>query len=175
MERYRIHPEAAVYFLTYSIVEWLPIFVSQASCKFVTDSLAFCHREKHLRINAFVIMPTHLHLIVLDADLSTERLVRTLADFRKFTGRQLSDYCDRHGPRVLPLRCAIKPPRIGSAVCGSRAVIRKRSRENAFGDKSLIISMTIHAARAWCAILETGGFRPRPGICRRDESRLTCR
>jgi REP element-mobilizing transposase RayT len=101
MERYRIHPEASVYYLTYSVVEWLPVFVSGPSCKIVTDSLAFCHREKHLRINAFVVMPTHMHLIVFDAELDTERLARSLADFRKYTGRQLSDYCSRHGPKCL--------------------------------------------------------------------------
>jgi putative transposase len=101
MQRYRIHAEAAVYYLTYSIVEWLPVFVSQACCKIVTDSLSFCHREKHLRINAYVIMPTHLHLIVFDADLDSQRLMRSLADFRKYTGRQLSDYCIRHGPKCF--------------------------------------------------------------------------
>jgi hypothetical protein len=69
MERYRIHAEAAVYYLTYSIVEWLPVFVSQASCEIVVDSLTFCHREKALCINAYVMMPTHMHLIVFDADL----------------------------------------------------------------------------------------------------------
>ncbi len=37
MERYRIHPEAAVYFLTYSIVEWLPVFIREATCKIVVD------------------------------------------------------------------------------------------------------------------------------------------
>jgi hypothetical protein len=50
MERYRIHAEAAVYYLTYSVVEWLPVFVSGTTCKIVTDSLTFCHHEKHLRI-----------------------------------------------------------------------------------------------------------------------------
>jgi hypothetical protein len=53
MERYRIRPESAVYYLTYSVVEWLPVFVSEAVCKIITDSLTFCHRQKHLRINAF--------------------------------------------------------------------------------------------------------------------------
>ena len=57
MERYRIQPEASVYFLTYSVVEWLPIFVSEKSCRIVTDSLLFCHRQKNLGINAYVIMP----------------------------------------------------------------------------------------------------------------------
>ncbi len=101
MERYRIHAEAAVYSLTYSIIEWLPVFVAEASCKIVTDSLTFCHHAKHLRINGYVIMPTHMHLIAFDADLDSERLVRTLADFRKFTGRQLSDYCTLHSPKCF--------------------------------------------------------------------------
>jgi len=98
MERYRIHPEAAVYFVTYSIVDWLPLFVSEASCKIVTDSLSFCHKTKCLRINCFVVMPTHLHLIVFDAEFNNERLAQTMTDFRKFTGRELSDWCERQGP-----------------------------------------------------------------------------
>ncbi|HEY7309049.1 MAG TPA: hypothetical protein VH643_06730 [Gemmataceae bacterium] len=102
MERYRIHPEAAVYFVTYSIVEWLPVFIREATCKIVTDSLTFCHGQKHLRINAFVIMPTHLHLIVFDSDFDSERLVPTLADFRKFTGRQLCDYSGNNLPGCFP-------------------------------------------------------------------------
>ena len=68
----------------------------------VTDSLTFCHRQKHLRVNAFVVMPTHLHRIVFDADFDSKRLLPTLADFRKFTGRQLSDYCRDHLPGCFP-------------------------------------------------------------------------
>jgi len=101
MERYRIHPDAAVYYVTYSVVEWLPVFVTESTFRIIADSLAFCHKEKHLRINAFVIMPTHMHMIVFDADYNTERLTRALADFRKFTGRQLSDYCGSHFPRCF--------------------------------------------------------------------------
>jgi REP element-mobilizing transposase RayT len=102
MERYRIQPEAAVYFVTYSVVEWLPVFIREATCKIITDSLTFCYHHKHLRINAFVIMPTHLHMIVFDEGYDPERLVRTLADLRKFTGRQLSDYCENHLPGCFP-------------------------------------------------------------------------
>lgn len=101
MERYRIRPDASVYFLTYSVVEWLPVFVSEISCKVISQSLTFCHHQKKLRINAFVVMPTHLHLIVFDQDFDTQRLSRTLADFRKFTGRQLSDQCNERFPRCF--------------------------------------------------------------------------
>jgi putative transposase len=102
MERYRIHAEAAVYFVTYSVVEWLPVFIREATCKIVTESLTFCHHQKQLRINAFVIMPTHLHMIVFADDFDPERLAQTLADFRKFTGRQLSDYCEHQLPGCFP-------------------------------------------------------------------------
>jgi REP element-mobilizing transposase RayT len=101
MERYRIGPDAAIYFVTFSIVAWLPVFVSEATCRIVTDSLTFCHREKMLRINAFVVMPTHLHAIVFDAASDPARLRQTLADFRKFTGRTLSDHCARYLPRCF--------------------------------------------------------------------------
>jgi REP element-mobilizing transposase RayT len=100
-ERYRITDDAHVYFVTYSIVEWLPVFVSEHACRIVTDSLNFCHEKKHLRTNAFVIMPTHMHAIVFDAAFDNERLQRSLADFRKFTGRSLSDYCAGHTPKCF--------------------------------------------------------------------------
>ena len=97
-ERYRISDEAHVYFVTYSIVEWLPVFVSEKACRIVTDSLNFCQQKKHLCTNAFVIMPTHMHAIFFDAEFNNERLKRSLADFRKFTGRSLSDFCGGHMP-----------------------------------------------------------------------------
>jgi putative transposase len=59
VERYRIHADAAVYYLTYLVVGWLSVFVSQASCQIVAESLSFCHRAKELHVNAYVIMPTH--------------------------------------------------------------------------------------------------------------------
>jgi REP element-mobilizing transposase RayT len=98
MERYRFHPDGALFYVTYSIVDWLPIFVSEAACKIVTESFNFCHRRKGLRINAYVIMPTHLHAIVFHETFTAAALESVLTDFRKFTGRQLADYCVAHCP-----------------------------------------------------------------------------
>jgi REP element-mobilizing transposase RayT len=96
MERYKIRPDAAVYYVTYSVVDWLPVFISSAACDIVTESLNFCHECKGLRINGFVIMPTHIHAIVFDREYDTARLESTLTDFRKFTGRSLSDFAAKH-------------------------------------------------------------------------------
>ena len=101
MERYRIQPDAAVYFLTYSVVDWLPVFVSEDAGRIVTESLTFCQQNKGLRISAFVIMPTHLHAIFFDKDFDSHRLQTSLAEFRKFTGRSLSDFCSERMPRCF--------------------------------------------------------------------------
>src|SRR6266705_1332868 len=79
-------------------VDWLPIFVSEAACKIVTESLNFCHRQKGLRINAYVIMPTHLHAILFHVDFQAKAVEQVVTDFRKFTGRRLADFCAQHMP-----------------------------------------------------------------------------
>ena len=98
MERYQIRVDGAVYYVTFSVVQWLPVFVSEAACRIVTDSLKFCHQQKGLRTNAFVIMPTHLHAVVFHRDFNPTALASVLTDFRKFTGRQLCDHCAEHLP-----------------------------------------------------------------------------
>jgi REP element-mobilizing transposase RayT len=54
-----------------------------------------------MRLLAYCLMPTHMHAIFFDAKFDNERLQRSLADFRKFTGRSLSDYCACHLPKCF--------------------------------------------------------------------------
>ncbi|MFZ1398667.1 MAG: hypothetical protein WAS33_17305 [Candidatus Promineifilaceae bacterium] len=60
-------------------------------CLIFTESLNYCHQHKSLRINAFVIMPTHAHVMLFDADFDNERLNNTVTAMRQFTGRQLAN------------------------------------------------------------------------------------
>ena len=99
MERYRIVAGVGLYYVTFTVVEWLPVFIEEAACKIITDSFNFCIQNKCLRVNAYVVMPTHLHTILFDADFHAERLKHTLDDMRKFTGRQLLDYATKHLPK----------------------------------------------------------------------------
>ncbi|MCZ7667098.1 MAG: hypothetical protein M5U34_07690 [Chloroflexi bacterium] len=101
METAKIQEGAALYYLTFTVVYWLPVFVSEEPCLIVTESLNFCHHQKSLRINAFVIMPTHVHLIVFDGAFDNERLRQTINAMRQYTGRQLSHYCHEKMTAVL--------------------------------------------------------------------------
>jgi hypothetical protein len=101
MERYRIVPGVGLYYVTFTVVEWLPVFIDESACKIITDSFNFCIQNKCLKVNAYVIMPTHLHAILFDVEFHAERLKHTLDDMRRFTGRQLLDYSAGHFPKCF--------------------------------------------------------------------------
>jgi uncharacterized protein len=73
--------------------------LDEAACKVVTDSLNFCIQKKCMGVNAYVIMPTHLHAIVFDVEFNSERLKHSLPSFLacnrtvclmiKFAGKKL--------------------------------------------------------------------------------------
>jgi putative transposase len=101
MEKYRLIEGIGVYYITFTVVEWLPVFIDETSCKIVTDSFNFCIEKKNLRVVAYVIMPTHLHATVFDKDFDNDRLKQTLDDMRKYTGRQLADHCGQKMPQAF--------------------------------------------------------------------------
>lgn len=83
--RYRVlgTPEAA-YFVTSSIVRWLPVFTTSACCDILVASLAHCRLHKGLRVYGWVIMDHHFHAV-----LAAPALSQMMADLKKFTARQL--------------------------------------------------------------------------------------
>jgi hypothetical protein len=101
MERYRIVPAVGLYYVTFTIIEWLPVFIDESACRIISESLNFCIKNKFLGVNAYVIMPTHLHAIVFDVQFQAERLKHTLDDMRKFTGRKLLDNSAKYSPKCF--------------------------------------------------------------------------
>ena len=101
MEVTKIHESHGIYYFTFTVIHWLPVFVSAEACLILTNSLNFCHENKHLRINSFVIMPTHCHLILFDKDFNQERLRARVAAMRQFAGRQLIEFSEKKMPSVF--------------------------------------------------------------------------
>jgi REP element-mobilizing transposase RayT len=68
--RYKIVESEGIYFVTSTIVEWIPVFTSAPYFEIVTQSLAYCRQHKGLRLYAYVILDNHLHLVADVPDLS---------------------------------------------------------------------------------------------------------
>lgn len=96
MDRFSLVNGVYVYYVTFTILDWLPVFINPEPTQIIVDSLQYCINEKGLRINAYVIMPNHLHVIVFDRKFDCDQLQHTLTDFWKFTGRKLADYIDNN-------------------------------------------------------------------------------
>lgn len=78
--RYRINEPDKAHFITATIVEWLPVFTSQACCDIVVQSLVYCRENKGLKIYAWVILDNHFHAVVSAINLS-----EILRDLKSFT------------------------------------------------------------------------------------------
>jgi REP element-mobilizing transposase RayT len=74
------------YFVTSTVVQWIPVFTSAAYCNVITDSLLFCRKQKSLLLHAYVVMDTHIHLIVTAPDVTS-----FMRDFKSFTSRKIID------------------------------------------------------------------------------------
>jgi putative transposase len=88
--RYRINDPHAAYFVTATVVSWLPVFTSRARCDILVESLEYCRKNKGLEIFAWVILDNHLHAI-----LSAGELPQVLADFKRHTARSLVEHLEK--------------------------------------------------------------------------------
>ncbi|KAA3641370.1 MAG: transposase [Bacteroidetes bacterium] len=88
--RYKILDQNGMNFLTMTIVEWIDLFTRPVYSNIVLDSLRFCQEKKGLVVFAYVIMPSHLHLIVrTDNSIGLSRIIQS---FKTYTSNQFLDY-----------------------------------------------------------------------------------
>ena len=95
--RYRIFNDAYPYFLTCTIVGWLPVFTRSDTVAILYDSLRFLQKEKGLRLFGYVILENHMHMIASAPDLSA-----AMQSFKSFTARSIIDFLkDRSAETLL--------------------------------------------------------------------------
>jgi len=96
------------YFVTCTIVEWFPVFVSLPYFDLIVDSLKHIVIHKGVQLNAYVIMPTHLHLILWPNPGVS--LSDALRDFKRYTSRAVSTQLEAdHRHHFLRIMAAAKP------------------------------------------------------------------
>jgi REP element-mobilizing transposase RayT len=83
-DRYRIHEPTAPHFLTCTVIAWLPLFAQPANAEILLDALRFLQREGGLRLQGYVILENHCHLLAASPNLG-----KTIASFKSFTAGQI--------------------------------------------------------------------------------------
>jgi len=95
-DRYRIFETEYPYFMTSTIVAWLPVFARPPLVEIVLDSWRFLQRDRGVRIFGYVVMENHLHWIA-----SGEELAPQVGRFKSFTARKILDAMQQLGFQTL--------------------------------------------------------------------------
>jgi REP element-mobilizing transposase RayT len=82
--RYKITDKDGFYFITSTIVEWIPVFTNKPYFDLMIESFSYCRQHKGLQLFGYVIVDNHFHAVVGGSNLS-----RTIADLKKFTAKTI--------------------------------------------------------------------------------------
>ena len=86
-DRYKIQDQNGYYFLTITVIHWIDVFSRRAYRDILVDSLNHCVMYKGLKLNAWVIMSNHLHLVgKITSELGVSGFLR---DFKKYTSKRI--------------------------------------------------------------------------------------
>ncbi len=82
--RYKILEDNNLYFITCTIVAWIPVFTNKKYANIITEALSFYRSKEKLKLFAYVVMDNHIHLII-----SSNDTVSLMKNFKSFTASEL--------------------------------------------------------------------------------------
>jgi putative transposase len=87
--KYKISDQGAVYFVTFTVVNWLDVFTRREYRDIFLESLRYCQKNKGLDVFAYCIMSSHVHMIIgRQGNPNLEDIIR---DMKKFTSVQIME------------------------------------------------------------------------------------
>ena len=84
--KYKITNPEGIYFITFSVVQWVDVFSRAIYKHILIDGLQYCIKNKGLRLFSYVIMTNHVHLIA--SANQTYNLSDILRDLKKYTSKK---------------------------------------------------------------------------------------
>lgn len=84
--KYKVYDQEKLYFVTFTIIEWIDLFSRQVYRDIFLESLDYCKKNKGLDLCAFCFMSSHIHLII--GRNGEERIEDIIRDIKKFTSKK---------------------------------------------------------------------------------------
>jgi REP element-mobilizing transposase RayT len=88
-ENYFIKDQNSVYYLTFTIEDWIDVFTRNEYKIVIVDSLNYCIGNKGLEVFAWCLMSNHLHLVCRAVEPA--KISDIIRDFKKFTAKTILD------------------------------------------------------------------------------------
>ena len=94
--RYKFDIEKGLYFITSTIIEFIPVFTSDKYFQIITDSLNYCRINKEIKIFAYVIIDNHFHLLI-----SGENLSNKIRSLKRHTAKEIIEKAKKDNKQWL--------------------------------------------------------------------------
>ena len=85
--KYAIRDQGAVHFVTFTVVNWIDVFIRNDYKELIIESLKYCQANKGLNIHAYCIMTSHVHLIISVSEGFV--LSEVIRDLKSYTSTHL--------------------------------------------------------------------------------------
>ncbi|MDQ3016538.1 MAG: transposase [Bacteroidota bacterium] len=82
---YKIEDQSGLYFVTFTVVDWVDIFSRKIYRDIIIESLKYCIANKGLRLWGYVVMTNHMHAIISSDRNNLSDIIR---DFKRHTASQ---------------------------------------------------------------------------------------
>ena len=86
--KYIFHNSKELYFVSFATVNWIDVFMRKIYFDIVVDSLRYCIEHKGMELYAWVIMPSHVHLII---SLGNKNLSDIMRDLNRHTSKTVQE------------------------------------------------------------------------------------
>ena len=84
--KYKFAEPDELYFVSFAVINWIDLFIRDIYRSIMLDSWKYCMREKGLEIYGWVIMTSHVHLIISSHG---DRLENIMRDMKRHTSVEL--------------------------------------------------------------------------------------
>jgi REP element-mobilizing transposase RayT len=84
--KYKFHNASGIYFVSFATVYWIDVFTRPSYADIIVESLNYCIDQKGMKIYAWCLMPSHIHLIFSDTQSNPGKL---LGEFKTYTSKKV--------------------------------------------------------------------------------------
>jgi putative transposase len=77
-KKYKFRDNDKLYFVTFTVVHWIDLFIRNEYKEILLDAIRFCQKNKDLEVYGWCIMTSHLHLIIGTRGNAMNNIMRDL-------------------------------------------------------------------------------------------------
>ena len=88
--KYKVRDQEKLHFVTFTVIHWIDIFIRHEYKEVLLASIRYCQKNKGLEVYAWVIMTSHVHMILgTKGENELEGIIRDMKSHTSMKMRKL--------------------------------------------------------------------------------------